>query len=162
MNGKIVIMGIGNWLSTDDGVGVHAAQSLAQDPPPDTLVVDAGTDVLSALSFLEDATRVLLIDAVQCGGKPGAVRRFTESDLLQPERVHTAHAVSLLSSRHLLPPGAGWPEFLILGVEPAALTYGMALSPAVAAALPHITRISREIVGSWRTETHHTYPSRLT
>lgn len=155
MNGKIVIMGIGNWLSTDDGVGVHAAQSLAQDPPPGTLVVDAGTDVLSALSFLENAARVLLIDAVQCGSEPGTVRRFTESDLLQPERIHTAHTVNLLASRHLLPPGADWPEFLILGVEPASMTYGMDLSPAVAAALQHVTRLSREIVEFWRTETIH-------
>lgn len=156
MTGQIVIMGIGNWLSTDDGVGVHAAQSLAQDPPPDTLVVDAGTDVLSALSFLENAARVLLIDAVRCGSEPGTVRCFTESDLLMPERVHTAHTVSLLASRHLLPPGADWPEFLILGVEPASMTYGMDLSPAVAAALQHVTRLSREIVESWRTETIHT------
>jgi len=155
MNGKIVIMGIGNWLSTDDGVGVHAAQSLAKDPPPDTLVVDAGTDVLSALSFLEDAARVLLIDAVQCGSEPGTVRRFSESELSMPERVHTAHTVSLLASRHLLPPGADWPEFTVLGVEPASMTYGMELSPAVAAALPHVTRLSREIVESWRAETLH-------
>ena len=155
MNDKIVIMGIGNWLMSDDGVGVHAAQALALDPPPGARVVDAGTDVLSALSFLEGAARVLLIDAVRGGGEPGAVRRLTEGDLSSPGSGSTAHTVSLLAGRHLLPPGAPWPEFLILGVEPATLAYGMELSPAVAAALPRVTRLSREIVESWRTETVH-------
>jgi len=155
MTGNI-IMGIGNWLSTDDGVGVHAAQALAEDPPADTLVVDAGTDVLSALAFLENAARVLLIDAVQFGGSPGTVRRFTESDLRLSEPVHTAHTLSLLASRHLLPPGTEWPEFHIIGVEPASMRYGMELSSAVAAALPQVTLLSREIVESWKTETTHT------
>ena len=51
---------------------------------------------------------------------------------------------------------AGWPKFQVLGVEPASLTYGMELSPAVAAALPQVTRLGREVVEAWRTETFHT------
>ena len=155
MSDNIVIMGIGNWLRSDDGVGVHAAQALAKDPPPGALVVDAGTDALSALSFLEDAAHVLVIDAVQSGGKPGTIRRLTESDLLRHAHATTAHTVSLLASRHLLPPGSAWPQFLILGVEPASLTYGMELSPEVAAALPQVTGLSREIVAAWSAETIH-------
>jgi len=155
MDKNIVIMGIGNWLLSDDGVGVHAAQSLAQDPPPGALVVDAGTDALSALSFLADASRVLLIDAVRSDSEPGTIRRFTERDLSQPSSIHTSHTVHILASRHLLPPGAAWPEFHILGVEPASLTYGMELSPAVANALPHVTRLSREIVSAWTSEPTH-------
>jgi len=155
MSENIVIMGIGNWLRSDDGVGVHAAQALAQDPPPGARVVDAGTDALSALAFLEDAAHVLLIDAVRSGSAPGTIRRFTEGDLSGPARASTAHTVSLLASRHLLPPDAAWPQFLILGVEPASLAYGMELSPAVAAALPQVTGLSREIVAAWRAENVH-------
>lgn len=155
MDKNIVIMGIGNWLLSDDGVGVHAAQSLAQDPPPGALVVDAGTDALSALAFLADSSRVLLIDAVRSGSEPGTIRRFTERDLSQPGSIQTSHTVHILASRHLLPPGAAWPEFHILGVEPASLTYGMELSPAVASALPRVTRLSREIVSAWTSEPTH-------
>jgi len=140
----------------DDGVGVHAAQALAQDPPPGTTVVDAGTDALSALSFLEGASRVLLIDAVKGGGEPGTVRRLTERELSPRQGLSSAHAASLLASRHLFPADVDWPEFVILGVEPATMTYGMELSPAVAAALPGIYQLSREIVTSWRMETIHT------
>jgi hydrogenase maturation protease len=138
---------------SDDGVGVHAAQALAQDPPPGTTVVDAGTDALSALAFLEGASHVLLIDAVQGGGEPGTVRRLTESELSPRQGLNSAHAVSLLASRHLFPPDADWPEFAILGVEPATMTYGMELSPAVSSAMPGIKRLCHEIVTGWRMET---------
>lgn len=162
MSGKTVIMGIGNWLLSDDGIGVHAAQSLAAAPPPGALVVDAGTDVLSALEFFHDAPRVLLIDAVQCGEAPGTIRLFGEGDLSRRGTPSTSHTIHLLASRHLLPPDAAWPVIQILGVEPATLTYGMDLSPAVAAALPHVTRLCREIAHAWTEEPIHPKPSRST
>ncbi len=155
MSEKIVIMGVGNWLLTDDGVGVHAAQALALDPPPGSVVVDAGTDALSALPFFEQAERMLIIDAVRAGGLPGTIRRFTENELAQQQSLTTVHAVNLLVSRYLMAPGAAWPAILVLGVEPDVLDYGMELSPAVAAALPTVTRLSREIVESWRLEMRH-------
>lgn len=147
---KIVILGVGNLLMSDDGVGIHASRALAGDPPAGTLVVDAGTDVLSALPFLEDADQALIIDAVRAGEKPGTVRCFRESDLSPAGGTVTAHAVSLLASRHLLPPGASWPELAIVGVEPATLDCGMTLSAAVAGALPLVERRCREIVAAWQ------------
>jgi hydrogenase maturation protease len=162
MNLKTVILGVGNWLMSDDGVGVHVAQALALDPPPGVEVVDAGTDVLSALPFLEQADRVLIVDAAQAGGSPGAVRELVEGDLVAPRGrgATTLHAVNLLASRHLMAPGAVWPEVLILGVEPAVLDYGLALSPAVAAALPQVERRCREIVAAWQTQDSNTQPDR--
>ncbi len=149
MQRKIVILGVGNLLMSDDGVGVQAAQALARNPPPGTEVVDAGTDVLSALPFLESATHALIIDAVRAGGKPGTLRLFSESELSPRLDTPTAHAVNLLASRRLLPPDAAWPEILVLGVEPAVLEYGLTLSPAVAAAVPLIERRCREIAAAW-------------
>jgi hydrogenase maturation protease len=152
MNGNVVIMGIGNWLLSDDGIGVHAAQALAEAPPPGALVVDAGTDILSALSFFPAAGRVLLIDAVQGGESPGAIRLYEESDLIRHGTLTTSHTLHVLASRPFLPPGTAWPAIRILGVEPASLAYGMTLSPAVAAALPHVTRLCREIVNAWTSD----------
>lgn len=147
---RIVILGTGNLLRSDDGVGVHAAQALALDPPPGAEVVDAGTDVLSALPFLEQADRALLIDALQAGGAPGDVYELPEDQVrARTDGAATAHAVSLLAARHLSPPGARWPAITVLGVEPAVLDYGTQLSPAVAAALPEVLRRSRAIVAAW-------------
>jgi hydrogenase maturation protease len=150
MNHPIVILGVGNLLMSDDGVGIHAAQSLARKPPAGACVVDAGTDILSTLPFLEHAARALIIDAVKAGGKPGELFQIPESQLRTPGRSGSAHAINIIAGRHLLPPGANWPEILILGVEPAVLDYGMTLSAPVAAALPRIERLSREIVAAWQ------------
>jgi hydrogenase maturation protease len=155
MSASIVIMGVGNWLLSDDGVGIHAAHSLAQDPPSGVVVVDAGTDALSALPYFEQADRMLIIDAVRAGGSPGTIWLLTESELSAQTGIGTIHAVNLLVSRHLLSPGAVWPMIRIIGVEPGSLDYGMELTPAVAAALPRVTRLSRDLVEAWKKEPFH-------
>ena len=150
MKEQIVIMGIGNLLMSDDGVGVHAVRELAANPPDAVCVVDAGTDFLSALPFLESARRALVIDAVQAGGAPGTVYRLTESDVaLRSERA-SAHAVSLFEARRLLAPDSAWPEITVLGVEPGVLDYGLSLSEPVAATLPGLVALARETVEVWR------------
>lgn len=158
---RIVILGVGNLLMSDDGVGVHAAQALAAAPPPGTTVVDAGTDVLSALSFLEQADRALIIDALRAGGAPGTIRLMRETDITALAAGATAHAVNLLAARHLFPREAAWPDVSILGVEPDSLDYGTALSPAVAAALPLVAHRCRAIVASWQTSVPVTFQEDL-
>ncbi len=149
MADRILIIGIGNLLRSDDGVGIHAAQALAADPPPGVEVVDAGTDVLSALPFLESADSVLIIDAVQAGGAPGTIYRFAENEIPAQRAASSAHAGNLLAARWLQAPGTRWPEILILGVEPRDLDYGLDLSPPVAAILPRVLKEARVIVARW-------------
>ncbi len=149
MTDRVCILGIGNMLMADDGIGVHAAQALAADPPPGVEVIDAGTDFLSALTFLEKFKRVLIIDAVQAGGAPGTIYCLTETEISTHRSSTPAHATNLLAARWLLPADAKWPDILILGVEPAVLEYGLELSPPVAAALPRIEARAREIVVTW-------------
>jgi hydrogenase maturation protease len=155
MNQNIIILGVGNLLMSDDGVGVHAARGLARNPPPGVEVVDAGTDVLSTLPFLERASHALIIDAVRAGGSPGDFFCLSEREISTRFGTPNAHAINLLASRHLLPPGAAWPQILVLGIEPERLDYGMTLSSTVAAALPQIERRCREIVADWKTTALH-------
>ena len=149
MSENIVILGMGNLLLTDDGVGPHAAQALACDPPSGACVADVGTDFLSALPFLDSARRAVIIDAVQGGGAPGTIYRLAEEDVVAPQ-AGSGHALSLLAARKILSPGSPKIEMEILGVEPAVLTYGMELSPVVASVLPRVMDLTREIVTRWR------------
>lgn len=150
MSEALLILGIGNLLMSDDGVGVHAAQELARHPPAGACVVDAGTDYLSALSFIESAQRVLILDAVHRGSDPGTIHRLSESDLIPRPNGSGAHATSILEARRLLAPDAAWPEITVLGVEPLLLDYGMTLSNPVAQALPRLVARVREIISSWQ------------
>lgn len=149
MREDLVILGVGNLLMSDDGVGIHAVRQLAQDPPGGACVVDAGTDYLSALAFLEGARRVLILDAVRGGAAPGTLHRLGPDDVAQRPANGGAHLTSVLEARRLLPPGAPWPELAVLGVEPAVVDYGMELSAPVAQALPRLASEARRIICEW-------------
>ena len=150
MDGNLLILGVGNLLRSDDGVGVHAAQALALHPPAEVCVVDAGTDFLSALPFLERAGRVLILDSVQGRGAPGSIYQLGQADVVPRPDGSPAHTTSVLEARRLLAPTAVWPEITILGVEPFLLGYGMTLSLPVAEALPRLVAMARELISSWQ------------
>jgi hydrogenase maturation protease len=76
MDGNWTILGVGNLLMSDDGVGIHAVRELGTDPPGGALVADVGTDYLSALPYLERARLVLVLDAVQGRAAPGTIHRL--------------------------------------------------------------------------------------
>ena len=74
---KIVILGIGNILLTDEGIGVHVANELAKmDLPSGLSVVEGGTDGFRLLNVITEADRLIVVDAVKGGAKPGSIYRF--------------------------------------------------------------------------------------
>lgn len=151
MSEELLILGVGNWLMSDDGVGIHAVRELARNPPVGITVVDAGTDYLSALPFLEAARRVLILDAVQGGGDPGDIHELAQAEIALRPTGGSAHFASVFEARRLLPPGASWPEIVVLGVEPFVVDYGLTLSAPVARALSRLVARARQIVSSWQT-----------
>jgi hydrogenase maturation protease len=150
MDGTLVILGVGNLLMSDDGVGIHAVRELAQNPPLGICVADVGTDFLSALPYMESARRVLVLDAVKGRGAPGSIYRLESEDIELRAAGGSAHATSVLEARRFLPSDAAWPEITVLGVEPFRLECGMTLSAPVARALPRLVALAREIVSSWQ------------
>ena len=146
---RILIVGLGNVLLMDDGVGVHAIRELQKSPPSGTRVVEVGTAVLDALHLFQWADRVLAIDAMQAGGSAGAVCSLSVSDVDDHRPQGSLHELNLLAALRFLPNGRR-PAILILGVEPEIIDFGLELSPKVEAALPTVIHSVREIVNSWR------------
>jgi hydrogenase maturation protease len=138
---RAIVAGVGNLLMSDDGVGVHAAKFLKNDLPTDVLVLDVGTAVLHALSFVSQTDCLIVVDAMLGGGRPGTVYATQREDLIQPERFSSVHAMGLLSAIQTLPEHERPSECFVVGVEPAVLAYGMELSPVVEAALPHVKKM---------------------
>jgi hydrogenase maturation protease len=142
-----IVLGIGNILLTDDGVGVHAVRALAEDAglPPGTEVVDGGTGGLSLLPIVRDATALVLVDAVDVGAPPGSVHVLTGADLyagLVRLSVHQVGAADLLAAARLT---GGLPaDVVLVGVQPASLAPDVRLSAPVAAALPAVLAAVRE------------------
>jgi hydrogenase maturation protease len=145
---RILVVGLGNLLLQDDGVGVHAIRSLKETPSPRILLAEVGTAVFDGLYLFEWADKILAIDAMAAGGQPGTVYGFRVPDVEEGGPLTSLHELSLLSALRFLP-REKTPEIKILGVEPENIAYGMTLSPPVQAALPELTRAAKEIVARW-------------
>ena len=83
MTEKILVLGLGNTLLTDDGIGLHVIAALEQAVPKESaariVILDGGTLGLSLLPEIEAATALIVVDAANFGGAPGEVRVFDEA-----------------------------------------------------------------------------------
>lgn len=134
---KTVILGIGNLLLGDEGVGVHAVCALHKRGglPAGTEVLEVGTAILDSLPYLETADRVIIMDAMIADGQPGTVYRISYDDCQRPQTISSLHAFDL--SRVLALAGrCDRPEVVVFGVEPGRIEWSLELSKPVAAALP--------------------------
>ena len=148
--GKTLILGVGNLLLQDEGVGVHAIQALAKLAWPEQVNLQEGaTAGLDLLYLVEGYARLIVIDAVRAGGKPGTLYRFTPADVIaQRPALTSLHQVGLLDALALARElGQAPAQVVIIGVEPKSMAWGMELSPEVQAALPQIIERVREEIG---------------
>ena len=140
----ILILGVGNLLLSDEGVGVHVAQRMmTMDWPPEVQVVEGGTDGFGLVNFITEADRMILIDAVKGGGQPGSIYRFEIEDCPPyPDIFKTSvHQISILEVINLSSLIGSTPRTTIIGIEPASVEMGMGLSPSVEAKLPKVIQM---------------------
>jgi hydrogenase maturation protease len=139
-NKKVIIIGIGNLILQDEGVGVHAVRALEDmDLPPGVEVIDGGTATMELLPVFQEAERIIVIDALRGGEKPGTIYRLTPDDLMgETERPLSLHQVGLLEVLGMARQIGGEPEVVIIGVEPKEISWGMELTPEVEARLPRV------------------------
>ena len=139
-----LIVGLGNPLRGDDGIGVRVIQTLVAEALPEGVeVVEGGTQGLGLVSLMEGWRRVILVDAANVGQPPGGFVRFTpqEARLLGSDQrisIHNAglrDALLLAETLDLLPD-----EIIIYGMQPANLDWDDGLSPQVETAMPELVR----------------------
>jgi hydrogenase maturation protease len=136
----LLVLGLGNVLCSDDGVGVAAVHRLLGmiEPPEGVEILDGGTLGLSLLPSLEDAKAAILLDAIRTDDPPGTLVRLEGEDVAPAVAarlsVHQVGVADLLDAARLR--GKVPPRLVLLGVVPESLELGIALSPRVAEALP--------------------------
>lgn len=150
MTDKTVILGVGNLLMSDEGVGVHVAHALEQlDLPDHIAVVEGGTDGFRLMNVIEGAARVIVIDAIKGGCEPGTLYRFGIDEV--PPHIDafrtSVHQVGIQEVIQLVSLVGERPPTTILGIEPACLEMGLELSGALKARLPRLYEILFEELG---------------
>lgn len=143
----VLVLGVGNVLMGDEGVGVHAVRELESRPrPANVTLLDGGTGGFHLLSHLSDYRRVLMIDATLDGKPPGTVSVIEPrypSDFPRALSAHDIGLKDLVESASLL---GTLPEVTLITVSVADLQpMQMTLSPTVAAALPRVVALAHQL-----------------
>ena len=148
----ILIAGIGNELLMDDGVGVCVVRELQRQghfaENEHVMFAEIGTFALDALHLLEWADVVFVVDTMRAGGPPGEAYLTTGTEIESGPLRGSLHHLDLLGALHLIPGPPHCPRFIILGVEPARMEFGMELSPRLQERFPEIVELALEVAQS--------------
>jgi hydrogenase maturation protease len=137
-----LVLGLGNILLRDEGIGVWVAESLSRefDFPPEVTMLEGGTLGLDLLPRLDGVERLLLVDAVKLGREPGEIVRLDGDAVSAALDVkispHQVGVQDLLAAARLM--GREPSRVVLWGMEPERLDPGTGFSPRVAEALPHL------------------------
>jgi hydrogenase maturation protease len=150
----IAIVGVGNLLLSDDGVGIHAVRALRSESRVGSVarLIDGGTVGTDLLAEIWGCAELLIIDAVEAGLPPGATIRMDFGDpgspTIETRNAHQSGISGLLDDMRLL--GCAPRQVVLMGVQPGTLELGTDLSLAVASALPVLAGEVLWQVERWR------------
>jgi hydrogenase maturation protease len=136
----LLVLGLGNLICQDDGLGVAAVIRLLDHyrPAPGVRVLDGGTLGLALLPTLEAADTVLIVDAIRSDGPPGSLVRLEGEDVAQAAEnrlsVHQVGVSDLIGAARWQGSLPG--RLILLGLVPGSMDLGLERTPAVEAALP--------------------------
>ncbi|MFH0904214.1 MAG: hydrogenase maturation protease [Methanobacteriota archaeon] len=143
MRKKIVIIGVGNLLMGDDGIGVITAWALMKEKLPDNVsVFDGATRAFDVLEYMDGADKAVIVDAYRKNGEPGSIYKFefNPKNEIQDEAFNLSmHDINFLDALKAGREIYDLPsEIVIIGVEPQTLECGMGLSSRLNSMLPVI------------------------
>jgi hydrogenase maturation protease len=141
-----VILGIGNLLLRDEGVGIHVvSRMMKMHLPQNIAVVDGATATWDVVSLADGADRLIIVDAVKGGGAPGTIYRLSLDDVAvdagEPLSLHHIGLPQMLDVCSLI---GSKPLTVIIGVEPKEIDFGMELSPEIEERVPEIIELILE------------------
>ncbi len=138
---RAVVLGIGNILLQDEGIGVRVVEALQEQYHFGDAVdlIDGGTKGFELLPFLE-VDHILVVDAVEADAAPGTLVKLHNDEVprflgqkVSPHQIGLADILSIATLRGMDPA-----DMVLIGVQPAALDVGIELSPTIAALLPSL------------------------
>jgi len=141
---RITVLGIGNLLLKDEGIGVHLVQKLASVvDDANVKIIDAGTypDFLSLVD--DNLSKLIIVDAVKTGDRPGTIYRFNfddiDSNAVAPVSLHDMGVLDSLRTMALF--NRQPKTTVIIGIEPKTIDFGLELSPEIEDKLPGMMKL---------------------
>ncbi len=144
---KLLVLGVGNTLMTDDGIGVHAVHELLKENDHWQQVdfIDGGTFTQDIFYLFEEYENILVLDIVRAGHPPGTIFCLEEDDLRKDEKqMLSLHDIDLLDSLGMAQMRGHRPYLRVIGIEPDTINWGTRLTEPLAQALPAFLETARK------------------
>lgn len=152
---QVLVLGLGNILFQDEGVGVRAVEQMLAEYqlPRNVRLMDGGTLGLDLLAYFSSCTHLIILDAIRSRQPPGSIIRLEDGEipaaLAQKMSMHQLGLQDLMAASRL---NGTLPEKVVLfGVVPEQIDWGMALSARVAEALPRLIQATLQQLDGWGT-----------
>jgi hydrogenase maturation protease len=149
-----MVMGLGNILNRDEGLGVHAVKALEERIgrlAPQVEFVDGGVLGLNLLPWVEESSHLLVLDAINAGKDPGTLIELSREEIplytsikMSDHQVTFQEVLGMASFRGYLPE-----KLHLIGAQPSDLSIGLGLSPTVEQVLPSILSRAETVLRAW-------------
>ena len=137
----VLILGIGNILLQDDGIGVHVINELKKmDLPEQVELMDGGTGGFHLIPYIEGKKKLIILDAIVSEDKPGAVYRLKFEDVDYKKKAGISlHEAGIIEALKVASVHEKMPETVIIGVRPKEYkTLGLDVTPEIRKAFPTV------------------------
>lgn len=140
MKKDILIMGVGNILQFDDGIGVHIVNHMLDTGitvPDDVELLDGGTAGYDLIPYMTGKRKIIIVDALKADDVPGSIYRFTPDHLVGEERTFSLHDMGMRTILKTLELLGERPQVEIIGIVPEDIaTFDIGMSTSVKEAIP--------------------------
>lgn len=158
-NQRKIVLGLGNILNRDEGVGVHALNALEQhlkesfrEAQIPVELIDGGTLGLNLLPIVEESSYLLVLDAINAGKTPGSLVELRRDEIplyrgikMSEHQITFQEILGLAKFREKFPP-----NLRLIGIQPGNIELGIELSPTVAASIQEVIARSLAILKEWK------------
>jgi hydrogenase maturation protease len=148
-----VVLGLGNFLNNDEGLGVHAIKALGARLSPSCgfELLDGGVLGLNLLMIVEECSHLLILDAVNAGRPGGSIVELKKEQIPLFSGVKLSqHQITFQEVLGLAEVRGRLPEYLhLVGIQPADLSVGIELSQYVENAMPELIQKAEMVLKGW-------------
>lgn len=146
---KTVIIGVGNLIMGDEGIGIHVVKELQAENKfsQDVEIIDGGTSSFELQLFIEKSEKIIIIDAIKGKKKPGTIYKLSPEKLKRnSSSVTSLHQLNFLHVLELSKMRGYNPKVIIYGIEPEKVELSLELSDNIKSMLPKVVKLINEEV----------------
>lgn len=142
----IIIIGIGNILQRDDGIGVHIIKQLEKENLPSTIeLVDGGTSTLSMLGYFMDYKNIIVVDSLKGGLEAGTIYKIKPEEIANYKKKNLSiHDVQILDVVKMANLAGSFPKVTIFGIEPSEIFFSLEMTDIIKDKIPNVVKLIKD------------------